>query len=310
MTTPCMFGADWYRSKETADTEDINTGSSQWDLEESDLVLGKPIGSGSFADVFEASLKTKKGPSQKVAAKRLYSQMCTADSMKEVKEDHQKELDFQCKLKHKNIITFIGVILTKTTMIFVSELAAKGSLFDFLRRPNHHPLSEKRLLRWMLQAACSIQYLHRKNVVHRDIKSLNYLVADDNTLKLCDFGIAKSITRTVDTIQKGSFPWMAPEVFIEQKVSHKSDIYSYGVVIWELKTGKIPFGKMDGAAIMWAVGNGKRPPIPGDCTQPIRNLLRQCWEGDRRNRPHIDSIVSDVKGMLNLLRLETSVCLG
>ncbi len=270
------------------------------------MILNKRIGSGTFADVFEASLRSKDGVTTQVAAKKLYSKLCTLDTVDEVRENHQTELDFQCKLHHENIVTFIGVVLTDTTIIFVSELAVNGSLYDYLK--HHHPLSERRRLHWMLQAAKAIQYLYRNNVVHRDIKSLNYLVTDDNKLKLCDFGIAKSITRTVDTIQKGSFPWMAPEVFIEQKVSHKSDIYSYGIVVWELVTGKIPFDNMDGAAIMWAVGNDKRrPDIPADCPQPIRRLLSKCWDGDRRKRPHIDSIVSDVKSMITLLRLETKI---
>lgn len=280
-----------------------------WNIHESDLVLGKQIGSGAYAEVLEATLKTKDGTYKKVAAKRLYSNICSP-TMTQVMEENQNELTIQCQLEHKNIVTFLGVVLTGTTMILVSELAAKGSLYDFLRRRNNNPLSERRFHKWILQAASSIQYLQEHGIVHRDIKSLNYLVTEDNTLKLCDFGIAKMITHTVDSIQKGSFPWMAPEVFIEQKVSLKSDIYSYGIVVWEMKTGRVPFEGMEAGAIMWAVGHDKRrPEIPDDCPQPIRSLLCKCWAADRRDRPSIDCIVADIKKMINLLRLEKRISL-
>ncbi|XP_072029125.1 mitogen-activated protein kinase kinase kinase 20-like [Amphiura filiformis] len=176
--------------------------------------------------------------------------------------------------------------------MLILELCEGGSLRSYL--DEHGGLSTNLELYWAEQASIPIKYLRGKQIVHKDLKSLNYLITRDNSLKLADFGLAKKIKNTIsNATQRASFPWMAPELFTLGKLSPNYDIFALAVVIWELWTGKFPFKGLQFQVIAWRVCHLKeRLPIPTEMPQPIADLLKQCWDEDWKQRPSIEHIIS------------------
>ncbi|KAH0622153.1 hypothetical protein JD844_024195 [Phrynosoma platyrhinos] len=149
---------------------------------------------------------------------------------------------------------------------------------------------------WCLQCSQGVAYLHSmkpKALIHRDLKPPNLLlVAGGTVLKICDFGTACDI-QTHMTNNKGSAAWMAPEVFEGSNYSEKCDVFSWGIILWEVITRRKPFDEIGGPAfrIMWAVHNGTRPPLIKNLPKPIESLMTRCWSKDPSQRPSMEEIV-------------------
>lgn len=159
-------------------------------------------------------------------------------------------------------------------------------------RASTDPLPDDLLWRWIEEGAIGLEYLHENGYVHRDVKSANFLLTKDDTLKIADFGLAKELDETMSTVSKGTVRWMAPEVIEDLKLSKKSDVYSYGVVIWEICTRQRPFESFPSDhAVMTAVCNGERPHIPEDCPAFLQEIIRSCWQAKHRQRPTMHGIV-------------------
>ena len=156
-------------------------------LNKSDIKFSDSIGKGSFGTVFKITLKTGDGVPKEAAAKIIGSSKQSDD-----------ELMFMSKLKHKNIITFYGFIRGRTDLTIVTELASQGDLQSYLQR-SKDPLPKELVKKWTKEAAEGICYLHQQRAVHKDIKSSNFLITADDTLKLCDFGTAGSLDKTART---------------------------------------------------------------------------------------------------------------
>ncbi|XP_072049404.1 uncharacterized protein [Amphiura filiformis] len=235
-----------------------------------------PIGHGGYSTVYKGKWNTTP-----VAIKRL-------------NRPDTNELQILSKLKHPNIASLHGVVDQRPDFFLVLELCDGGSLRDYLNKKSNIPVHELLCLSWGEQAAKAIEYLQQCHVIHRDVKSSNYLITNlkSKNLKLCDFGISKTSAKTVTTEVKGTWGWTAPEVFSEEHISPKSDIFSYATVLWEILTGKIPFPGVEYPNIMFRVCTKKeRPPIPGNCPQEISILLQRCWQEDRRERPDVAEVI-------------------
>ena len=237
-----------------------------------------PIGHGGYSTVYRGRYK-----SSHVAVKRL-------------NRPDTNELEILSKLKHPNVVSLIGVVDQRPDYFLILELCEGGSLRDYLKA--NTPVHELLCFAWAEQAARAIEYLQENvTVIHRDIKSNNFLITDLKTknLKLCDFGISKTSAKTVTTEVKGTWGWTAPEVFKEERISPKSDIFSYATVFWEMLTGKIPFEGIVYPTIMHKVCILKeRPPIPANCPEEISTFLRNCWKEDRYERPDIGEVLQTV----------------
>ena len=184
-----------------------------------------------------------------------------------------------------------GTVAEAGCVAIITEYAAKGSTYDYLKDKTSLP--HKLADQWSLQAARAIQYIQKHHIVHRDIKSSNYVIMLDNTLKLCDFGIAKYLTSTKPTgSERGTVIWLAPEVFTDNILSPKADIFAFGIFLWELQTCEEPYKGMSTHFIMFQVGMYKmRPDDPKNAPKFYRVLMRECWAQDREKRPPIDDIV-------------------
>ncbi|XP_071953076.1 uncharacterized protein [Antedon mediterranea] len=225
----------------------------------------------------------------------------------------QKEVEILRKLDHINIIKFYGIVNGLASGIVI-EFAPGGDLFTFLasKREEKVRLSKTKFSKWCLDIAFAIQYLHKRHITHKDIKSLNVLIfSKDNVheenddslsyLKICDFGISKetTITESIITSYGGcSKPWAAPEVIKDPRiVSQKSDIYSLCIVIWELWTCQEPWSELDYDIEKRIKGISLE--IPSDFPELLKPMMTKCWQTERCRRCEIGDVISFFKRQMS-----------
>ena len=244
--------------------------------------MGNPIGQGGFGAVFEAKWKKKK-----VAVK-----VCPGNHVKNL----SREIEVLTSLpSHPHVLTFFGVALSSDAVstYIITELASHGSLYNYLHDKKEEP-SPDQSLAWAQQIASGMQHLHSNNVVHRDLKSGNVLLALGLLAKVCDFGTARTLAKTAMTTQKGTYRWMPPEIVegVEANINKMCDVFSYGMVLYEIFARKIPYDDIPTDPLVGlAVMQGKRPPIPATLPPFLRPLLEACWKRDPSQRPQFEAIV-------------------
>ncbi|XP_067239860.1 mitogen-activated protein kinase kinase kinase 7 isoform X4 [Chanodichthys erythropterus] len=214
------------------------------------------------------------------------------------------ELRQLSRVNHPNIVKLYGSC-SSPQVCLVMEYAEGGSLYNVLHGAEPLPhYTASHAMSWCMQCSQGVSYLHGmkpKALIHRDLKPPNLLlVAGGTVLKICDFGTACDI-QTHMTNNKGSAAWMAPEVFEGNNYSEKCDVFSWGIILWEVITRRKPFDEIGGPAfrIMWAVHRGTRPPLIKNLPKPIESLMTRCWSKDPSQRPSMEEIV---KIMSHLMR--------
>ncbi|MBN3323691.1 M3K13 kinase, partial [Atractosteus spatula] len=224
-------------------------------------------------------------------------------AIKKVREQKETDIKHLRKLKHPNIIAFKGVCTQAPCYCIIMEYCAHGQLYEVLRAGRK--ITPRLLVDWASGIASGMNYLHLHKIIHRDLKSPNVLVTHNDTVKISDFGTSKELSdKSTKMSFAGTVAWMAPEVIRNEPVSEKVDIWSFGVVLWELLTGEIPYKDVDSSAIIWGVGsNSLHLPVPSTCPDGFKILMKQTWQGKPRNRPsfrqillHLDIASADVLG--------------
>ncbi|CAM9408676.1 unnamed protein product [Phaeothamnion confervicola] len=258
-----------------------------------EMQLKGVIGSGAFAVVFKAVYRN-----HEVAIKKLVGG--GGGPMEKTLKDFKSECALLSRLKHRNIIALIGATTEPVTCVM--EYCSRGNLMMLLSDSSVDlPWRVKRTM--ALDCASGMQYLHNQNpvIIHRDLKSLNVLIDENWTTKVTDFGLSRFKATSVSekmTGQAGTYHWMAPEVINSQHYTEKADVFSFGIILWEIYTRAIPYDGMQPVQVVAAVlGRGERPRIPPSCPQPLATLMAQCWHHDPNMRPSFNDIVPWLGGL-------------
>ncbi|KAL5544998.1 hypothetical protein UlMin_008782 [Ulmus minor] len=255
-----------------------------------DITLGERIGLGSYGEVYRGDWH-----GTEVAVKRFLDQDISGESLAEF----LKEVRIMKRVRHPNVVLFMGAVTRAPNLSIVTEFLPRGSLYRLLHRPNNQ-LDERRRLRMAFDAARGMNYLHKCTpvIVHRDLKSPNLLVDKNWVLKVCDFGLSrmKNSTFLSSRSTAGTAEWMAPEVLRNEPSDEKCDVFSYGVILWELSTMQQPWGGMNPMQVVGAVGfQHRRLDIPDDMDPTIADIIRKCWQTDPKMRPSFAEIMAALK---------------
>ncbi|XP_051946324.1 mitogen-activated protein kinase kinase kinase 9-like [Xyrauchen texanus] len=262
----------------------------------SELVLEEIIGVGGFGKVYRAIWKGRE-----VAVKAAHGD--PDEDVSQTLESVRKEAKLFAMLRHPNIMGLLGVCLLEPNLCLVMEYARGGPLNRALAGKRIPPHT---LVDWAVQIARAMLYLHCQAVVpviHRDLKSSNILILErvenddlrNKTLKVTDFGLAREWHRTTKMSTAGTYAWMAPEVIRSSTFSKSSDVWSYGVLLWELLTGEVPFRGINSLAVAYGVAMNKLSlPIPSTCPEPFARLMEDCWNVDPHARPPFTSILDQL----------------
>ncbi|KAJ6900766.1 hypothetical protein NC652_026769 [Populus alba x Populus x berolinensis] len=266
------------------------------DVPWSELLLKKKIGSGSFGTVYHADWR-----GSDVAVKILEEQEFHTERF----EEFLSEVSMMKRLRHPNIVLFMGAVTQPPNLSIVMEYLSRGSLHRLLHLPDAALiLNERRRLNMANDAAKGMNYLHqfRPPIIHRDLKSLNLLVDSAYKVKICDFGLSRSKAKTYisSTDAAGTPEWMAPEVLRNEQSNEKSDVYSFGVVLWELMTLQHPWRNLKQAQIIAAVGfMGGRLEIPSNVNPSVAALIKVCLDSEPSKRPSFSYIMKTLQELIN-----------
>ncbi|KAM9354761.1 LOW QUALITY PROTEIN: mitogen-activated protein kinase kinase kinase 9 [Pholidichthys leucotaenia] len=266
------------------------------EIEFSELTLEEIIGVGGFGKVYRAVWR---GTEVAVKAARRDPD----EDLEQTLESVRQEAKLFAMLNHPNIIALLGVCLQEPNLCLVMEYARGGPLNRALAGKRIPPCT---LVDWAVQIARGMHYLHCEAIVpiiHRDLKSSNILILErvemedlsNKTLKITDFGLAREWHQTTKMSAAGTYAWMAPEVIRSSTFSKGSDVWSYGVLLWELLTGEVPFRSIDGLAVAYGVAMNKLAlPIPSTCPEPFSHLMEDCWSPDPHSRPQFTAVLDQL----------------
>ncbi|XP_046871617.1 fibroblast growth factor receptor 1-A isoform X4 [Hypomesus transpacificus] len=285
----------------------------RWELSRDRLVLGKPLGEGCFGQVVMAEAlgmdKDKPNRVSKVAIKMLKS-----DATEKDLSDLISEMEMMKMIgKHKNIINLLGACTQDGPLYVIVEYASKGNLREYLRarrppgmeycyNPDQVPvenMSIKDLVSCAYQVARGMEYLSSRKCIHRDLAARNVLVTEDNVMKIADFGLARDIHH-IDYYKKttnGRLPvkWMAPEALFDRIYTHQSDVWSFGVLLWEIFTlGGSPYPGVPVEELFKLLKEGHRMDKPSTCTHELYMMMRDCWHAVPSQRPTFKQLVEDL----------------
>ncbi|CAK1545604.1 unnamed protein product [Leptosia nina] len=298
-----------------------------WEVPRESLALGKVLGEGEFGKVVKADCVgiLKPGLQSVVAVKMLKEGHTDAEMMALVSEMEMMKMIG----KHVNIINLLGCCTQDGPLYVIVEYAPNGNLREFLR--NHRPgnryespcedfkekktLTQKDLVSFSYQVARGMEYLASRRCIHRDLAARNVLVSDDCVLKIADFGLAKDV-HSNDYYRKkteGRLPvrWMAPESLYHKVFTTQTDVWSFGVLLWEIMTlGGTPYPTVAGQYMYQHLSAGHRMEKPPCCSLEIYMLMRECWSFSPGDRPSFTELVEDLDKILTVTANQEYLDLG
>lgn len=260
-----------------------NDGTDVWEIDPKHLKFGNKVASGSYGDLYKGTYC-----SQDVAIKVLKPERINSDMQKEFAQ----EVFIMRKVRHKNVVQFIGACTKPPSLCIVTEFMSGGSVYDYLHKLKG-VFKLPSLLKVAIDVSKGMNYLHQNNIIHRDLKAANLLMDENEVVKVADFGVARVKAQSgVMTAETGTYRWMAPEVIEHKPYDHKADVFSFGIVLWELLTGKLPYEYLTPLqAAVGVVQKGLRPTIPKNSQPKLVELLERCWQQDPALRPDFSEII-------------------
>ncbi|XP_023652526.1 protein-tyrosine kinase 6-like [Paramormyrops kingsleyae] len=264
-----------------------HTTVDEWELPKEEFTIQEKLGSGYFADVHKGMWKG----CVSVAVKILKS-----DETLNVK-DFLLETQILKKLHHRNLLTLLAVCSMSLPYYIITELMEKGDLQSFLRGEEGSRLNLPCLIDMAVQVANGMSYLESNNSIHRDLAARNVLVGEDYTCKVADFGLARVIKEPfyISNTRKLPYKWTAPEAISHQRFSIKSDVWSFGVLLYEILTyGAVPYPGATNTEAYNLVSQGYRMPPPPRCPDNIYKIMLSCWDAEPNHRPSFIALRSNL----------------
>ncbi|XP_028087611.1 serine/threonine-protein kinase EDR1 isoform X1 [Camellia sinensis] len=306
--------------------DDVGECEIPWD----DLVIGERIGLGSYGEVYRADWNGTlqqwlysqppyrctatiawTGPAtgrhhaglflmQEVAVKKFLDQDFSGAALVEFRS----EVRIMRRLRHPNVVLFMGAVTRPPNLSIVTEFLPRGSLYRIIHRPNCQ-IDEKRRIKMALDVAKGMNCLHTSipTIVHRDLKSPNLLVDNNWNVKVGDFGLSRLKHNTFLSSKStaGTPEWMAPEVLRNEPSNEKCDVYSFGIILWELATLRLPWSGMNPMQVVGAVGfQNRRLDIPKEVDPLVARIIWECWQTDPNLRPSFAQLAVALKPLQRL----------
>ncbi|XP_043557131.1 ephrin type-A receptor 3 isoform X2 [Chiloscyllium plagiosum] len=262
------------------------------ELDSSSISIDKVVGAGEFGEVCSGRLKLPSKKEISVAIKTL-----KVGYTEKQRRDFLSEASIMGQFDHPNIIHLEGVVTKSKPVMIVTEYMENGSLDSFLRKHDAQ-FTVIQLVGMLRGIASGMKYLSDMGYVHRDLAARNILVNSNLVCKVSDFGLSRVLEDDPEaayTTRGGKIPirWTAPEAIAYRKFTSASDVWSYGIVLWEVMSyGERPYWEMSNQDVIKAVDEGYRLPPPMDCPAALYQLMLDCWQKDRNNRPKFEQIVS------------------
>ncbi|XP_077509565.1 eph receptor tyrosine kinase isoform X8 [Amblyomma americanum] len=259
------------------------------------------IGGGEFGDVCRGKLKCPGRPEVTVAIKTL-----KPGSSDKARMDFLTEASIMGQFDHPNVIFLQGVVTKSNPIMIITEYMENGSLDTFLRA-NDGKFQVIQLVGMLRGIAAGMQYLAEMNYVHRDLAARNVLVNANLVCKIADFGLSREIESategayTTRVSHGGKIPvrWTAPEAIAFRKFTSASDVWSFGIVCWEVMSyGERPYWNWSNQEVIKSIERGYRLPAPMDCSEAVHQLMLDCWQKDRSHRPQFSSIVKTLDKLI------------
>ncbi|KAL1022442.1 hypothetical protein UPYG_G00027670 [Umbra pygmaea] len=251
----------------------------KWEMERTDITMKHKLGGGQYGEVYVGVWKKY---NLTVAVKTLKE-----DTM-EV-EEFLKEAAVMKEVKHPNLVQLLGVCTLEPPFYIVTEYMPHGNLLDYLRECDREEVNAVVLLYMATQISSAMEYLEKKNFIHRDLAARNCLVGENSVVKVADFGLSRLMTGDTYTAHAGAkFPikWTAPESLAYNTFSIKSDVWAFGVLLWEIATyGMSPYPGIDLSQVYDLLEKGYRMEQPEGCPPKVYELMRACWQWSPLDRP-------------------------
>ncbi|KAK2981823.1 hypothetical protein RJ640_010340 [Escallonia rubra] len=259
------------------------------------LFIGAKIGEGAHGKVYEGRY------GDRIVAIKVLNRGSNSDERAALEDRFAREVTMMARVKHDNLVKFIGAC-KDPLMVIVTELLPGMSLRKYLVSIRPGQLDLHVALSFALDIARAMECLHANGIIHRDLKPDNLLLtANQKSVKLADFGLAReeSVTEMM-TAETGTYRWMAPELYStvtlrqgeKKHYNNKVDVYSFGIVLWELLTNRLPFEGMSNLQAAYAAAfKQERPSIPEDISPGVAFIIQSCWVEDANMRPSFSQII-------------------
>ncbi|KAL8136833.1 hypothetical protein V2J09_002834 [Rumex salicifolius] len=261
----------------------------EWTADLSQLFIGNKFASGAHSRIYRGIYKQRA-----VAVKMVRIPTHEEETRSRLQLQFRSEVAFLSRLYHPNIVQFIAACQKPPVYCIITEYMSQGTLRMYLNKKEPYSLSTETVLRLALDISRGMEYLHSQGVIHRDLKSNNLLLNDEMRVKVADFGTSCLETQLRESKgNMGTYRWMAPEMIKEKPYTRKVDVYSFGIVLWELTTALLPFQGMTPVQAAFAVAEkNERPPLPASCQPVLAHLIKRCWAANPSKRPDFNYIVS------------------
>ncbi|XP_014031223.1 tyrosine-protein kinase Fes/Fps isoform X3 [Salmo salar] len=271
----------------------------KWVLEHDDVILGQSIGQGNFGEVYSGRLLSDNTP---VAVKA-----CRENLAPEHKNRFLMEARILKQYDHPNIVKLIGVCTQKQPIYIIMELVQGGDFLSFLRCEGHN-LKSDMLVKMAENVASGMEYLESKKCIHRDLAARNCLVGEQSRVKISDFGMSREqqdgVYSAAGGLKQIPVKWTAPEALNYGRYSTESDVWSFGVLLWEIfSRGVTPYTSMSNQQTRDEVEKGYRMLAPNSCPPDVYAIMCRCWQYDTRNRPSFSNLRTELSALYHKVSL-------